>query len=116
MTMRAVILMIFVVLAAACSAERAPETAPDKPPRTPQPTPKPISDGEYFVSQDGVAKQQPKAGRANIQGTVYFNDQPAADIDMRLCVTPNLFADCIGEKHKARTGPDGVYLFADLEP
>jgi hypothetical protein len=113
--MRIRTLLILVSLAPACTEPPRPEVPRTVPTATSMPTPQ-IIDGDYLVSQPGVEKQPPKAGRANIQGTVFFNNSPAAGVEVSLCVTPNAFADCIGEKHTARTDGEGVFLFTELEP
>jgi hypothetical protein len=68
-------------------------------------------------SDTGTALATPKPGMSNIQGAVFFNLMPVADIEVKLCVeSANLFGDCIGKKHIAKTDENGHYLFADLEP
>lgn len=72
--------------------------------------------GEFLKSETGTEIATPKPGKANIQGKVFFNLSPVEGIEVKLCAVPNTFADCIGEKHIAKTDATGQYLFADLEP
>lgn len=69
-----------------------------------------------MTSEAGTPRAVPKPGKANIQGKVFFNLEPAEDVDVKLCVVRNMYAECIGEKHVTKTDANGEYFFADLEP
>lgn len=110
-------------LLAACGTERAPsdpnsaekiDTAAKNVTQSPRPS---LNDtGEFLISETGAEKASPKPGKANIQGRIFYNGQPVANNEVKLCLEPNMYSDCIGEKHIARTDADGVFLLADLEP
>ena len=73
--------------------------------------------GEFMRSETGTAIATPKPGKANIQGTVFFNLNPVEGVEVKLCVdAANLYGECMGKKYVAKTDKDGHYLFADLEP
>lgn len=102
-----------------CCGGHASDIATSKPtPSVAAQTPTPDDDpkGEFLTSETGTPRAVPKPGKANIQGKVFYNLEPVPNIEIKLCVTPNMFADCIGEKHTAKTDASGEYLFTDLEP
>lgn len=74
------------------------------------------ADGNFVASETGTEKAKPQPGKANIQGKVFYNLQPAANIEVRLCTQSNVFGDCIGEKHITKTDAAGEYLFTDITP
>ena len=73
-------------------------------------------DGNFVASETGTEKAKPQPGKANIQGKVFYNFQPASGIEVRLCVKSNLYGDCIGEKRTTKTDEAGEYLFTDITP
>ncbi|MEO5857522.1 MAG: hypothetical protein ABIR33_01090, partial [Pyrinomonadaceae bacterium] len=39
------------------------------------------SDADYVDSEDGTAKATPESGKANVQGKVLFNGEPASGVE-----------------------------------
>lgn len=74
-----------------------------------------IKDG-YVVSEEGTAKEKPESGKANIQGTVLYNEKPAANIEVKLCENFSTFSGCSGSEFKTKTGDNGEYLFKNVDP
>lgn len=78
--------------------------------------PKPDADG-VIRSATGVEKEKPAAGKANVQGKVFYNEKPAADIEVKLCTTFSRFVGgCGGEIFTAKTDANGEYLIKDVPP
>jgi len=68
-------------------------------------------------SGTGVEKEKPSAGKANVQGKVFFNSQPAAGIKVKLCEKFNqYFGGCGGKTYTAQTDSAGEYLIKDVPP
>lgn len=64
-----------------------------------------------------VEKAKPAAGEGNVQGQVFYNSKPAANIEVKLCETFSRFAGgCGGKTYKAKTDKDGYYVVADVPP
>ena len=79
----------------------------------------PAEAGEDGVisSGAGAEKERPAAGKANVQGKVFFNSQPAAGIDVKLCEKFNqYFGGCGGKTYTAKTDGAGEYLIKDVPP
>jgi hypothetical protein len=70
------------------------------------------------ASTSGTEKQKPAVGKGNVQGKVLFNDQPVEGIEVRLCenFSTIMGIKCDGKTKTTKTGADGVYVLADLEP
>ncbi|HEV2706363.1 MAG TPA: hypothetical protein VGV59_10595 [Pyrinomonadaceae bacterium] len=97
--------------APAQSANTKTETAKT----TPSPA-KPNAEG-IISSGTGVEKEKPAAGKANVQGKVFYNEKPAEGIEVKLCETFNqYFGGCSGETFTARTDAGGEYLIKDVPP
>lgn len=65
----------------------------------------------------GVEKAKPAPGTGNVQGKVLYNNQPAANIEIKLCETFNRFmGGCTGQAYTARTDNAGEYLIANVAP
>jgi hypothetical protein len=76
----------------------------------------PDSDG-VLSSGTGTEKEKPAAGKANVQGRVFFDSKPAAGVEAKLCEKFNqYFGGCSGKTYTARTDADGVYLIKDVPP
>jgi hypothetical protein len=74
-------------------------------------------DNGVINSGTGTEKEKPSAGKANVQGKVFFNSQPAASIRVKLCEKFNqYFGGCGGKTYTAQTDADGVYLIKDVPP
>jgi len=70
--------------------------------------PQPNSDG-VIRSATGVEKEKPAAGKANVQGKVFYNEKPAADIEVKLCTTFSRFVGgCGGEIFDPAQPPLGI--------
>lgn len=68
-------------------------------------------------SGTGEEKEKPAAGKANVQGKVLFNSQPAPNIEVKLCEKFNqYFGGCQGQTFTARTDANGEYLIKDVPP
>lgn len=81
------------------------------------PTPKKLEPGGVIHSATGVEKEKPAAGKANVQGKVFFNEKPAADIEVKLCAKFSRFVGgCGGETFTAKTDESGEYLIKDVPP
>jgi hypothetical protein len=76
------------------------------------------SDGEEVIhSATGVEKEKPAAGKANVQGKVFFNEKPVADIDVKLCEKFSRFiGGCSGETFTTKTDANGEYLIKNIPP
>jgi hypothetical protein len=65
----------------------------------------------------GVEKVKPAPGTGNVQGKVLYNGKPVAGIEVKLCEQFNRFlGGCAGKTYTARTGNDGEYVIANVEP
>jgi hypothetical protein len=68
-------------------------------------------------SGTGEAKETPEAGKANVQGKVYFNSKPAADIEVKLCEKfSQYFGGCQGQTFTTKTDAGGEYLIKNVPP
>jgi hypothetical protein len=75
------------------------------------------SEDGVISSGTGVEKEKPAAGKANVQGKVFYNSQPAAGIDVKLCEKFNqYFGGCGGKTYTAKTDSAGEYLIKDVPP
>jgi len=76
----------------------------------------PNEDGT-IPSGTGVEKEKPAAGKGNVQGKAYFNEKPAAGVDVKLCKTFNqFFGGCGGETFTAKTDENGEYVIKNVPP
>ena len=74
-------------------------------------------DDGVISSGTGVEKEKPAAGKANVQGKVFFNSQPAAGVEAKLCEKFNqFFGGCGGRTYSAKTDSAGEYLIKDVPP
>jgi hypothetical protein len=77
---------------------------------------KPNNDG-IIASGSGVEKEKPAPGKGNVQGKVFYNEQPAAAVDVKLCEKFNqYFGGCQGETFVTKTDGQGVYLIKNVPP
>jgi hypothetical protein len=68
-------------------------------------------------SGTGEEKEKPAAGKANVQGKVLFNGQPAPNIEVKLCEQFNQYlGGCQGETFTTKTDANGEYLIKDVPP
>src|SRR5258707_13931617 len=65
----------------------------------------------------GDEKEKPDAGKANVQGKVFYNQKPAASIEVKLCEKFNqYFGGCSGQTFTAKTDAAGEYLIKSVPP
>ena len=75
------------------------------------------SDDGTIRSGSGAAKEKPAAGKANVQGKVFYNSKPVGDIEVKLCEKFNQFmGGCQGQIYKTNTDSNGEYLIKDVPP
>ncbi len=74
-----------------------------------------VKDG-YVVPEEGTAKEKPESGKANVQGKVLFNGEPAKGVEVRLCENFSTISGCTGEEYKTKTDENGEYLIKNVEP
>lgn len=69
-------------------------------------------------STSGEEKTKPAAGKGNVQGKVLFNEQPVEGIEVKICETFSAIIGirCTGKTLTTKTGSDGVFVLANLEP
>src|SRR2546423_2943728 len=84
--------------------------------KTATPTSKTDAD-DTIASGTGVEKEKPAAGKGNVQGKVFYNEQPVAGVEAKLCETFNqYFGGCGGKTYTAKTDAGGEYLIKDVPP
>jgi len=75
------------------------------------------SEDGSIPSGEGVEKEKPAAGKGNVQGKAFFNDQPAAGVEVKLCKTFNqFFGGCKGDTFTTKTDGAGEYLIKNVPP
>ncbi len=68
-------------------------------------------------SGGGEEKEKPAAGKASVQGKVFYNEKPAANIEVKLCEKFNqYFGGCSGQTFTAKTDASGEYLIKNVPP
>lgn len=73
--------------------------------------------GSTQPGEAGVEKAKPAPGTGNVQGKVLYNNQPAENIEIKLCETFNRFmGGCTGQVYTARTDNAGEYLITKVTP
>ena len=75
-------------------------------------------DDQGLIHSDaGEEKEKPAAGKANVQGKVFYNEKPAANIEVKLCEKFNqYFGGCSGQTFAAKTDAGGEYLIRSVPP
>jgi hypothetical protein len=77
----------------------------------------PVNEDGTIPSGDGVEKEKPAPGKGNVQGKAFFNDQPAAGVDVKLCKSFNqFFGGCSGDTYTAKTDANGEYVVKNVPP
>ncbi len=81
-------------------------------------TPPPSTTESKAESTSGDERQKPAAGKGNVQGKVLFNDAPVEGIEVKICenFSTIMGINCSGKTRMTKTGADGVYVIADLDP
>jgi hypothetical protein len=65
----------------------------------------------------GEQKEKPAAGKANVQGKVFYNEKPAANIEVKLCEKfDQYFGGCSGQTFTIKTDAGGEYLIINVPP
>ena len=65
----------------------------------------------------GEEKERPDAGKANVQGKVFYNEKPAANIEVKLCEKfSQYFSGCSGQIFTAKTDAGGEYVIKNVPP
>lgn len=73
------------------------------------------SDDDVIHSATGVEREKPAAGKANVQGKVFFNEKPVGDIEVKLCEKFSRFiGGCSGETFTTKTDANGEYLIKNV--
>ena len=76
----------------------------------------PNEDGT-IPSGTGVEKEKPAPGKGNVQGKAFYNEKPAAGVDVKLCKTFNqFFGGCSGDTFTAKTDENGEYVIKNVPP
>jgi hypothetical protein len=115
---RQMIISILVLssLLGGCKLSRNANSKPSTNANTNASSAKPDADG-VIHSATGVEKEKPEAGKANVQGKVFYNEKPAADIEVKLCATFSRFVGgCGGETFTAKTDASGEYVIKNVPP
>jgi hypothetical protein len=75
-------------------------------------------DDQGIIHSDaGEEKEKPAAGKANVSGKVFYNEKPAANIEVKLCEKFNqYFGGCSGQTYTAKTDAGGEYLIKNVPP
>lgn len=77
---------------------------------------KPDADG-VIASGTGTEKEKPAAGKGNVQGKAFYNERPAAGVEVKLCQKFSRFVGgCSGETFTTKTDDAGEYLIKDVPP
>lgn len=58
----------------------------------------------------------PAAGLGNLVGQVRWNENGAADIDLKICTEFSWFGGCKGTIHTTTSDAEGIYVFQDIQP
>jgi hypothetical protein len=86
------------------------------PAKTATPPAKPNADGT-IPSGTGVEKEKPAPGKGNVQGKAFYNERPAAGVEVKLCQTFSQYlGGCSGETFTTRTDSGGEYLIKNVPP
>jgi len=68
-------------------------------------------------AEAGIEKVKPASGTGNVQGKVFYNSKPVANIEVKLCETfGRYFGGCGGKTYTARTDQVGEYVIANVPP
>jgi hypothetical protein len=68
-------------------------------------------------SGTGEEKEKPAAGKANVQGKVFYNEKPVANIEVKLCEKFSQYiSGCSGQTFTVKTDAGGEYLIKDVPP
>lgn len=80
-------------------------------------SPTKAADDGVIASGTGTEKEKPAAGKGNVQGKAFYNEQPAAGVEVKLCEKFNrFFGGCGGQTFTTKTDNAGEYLIKDVPP
>jgi hypothetical protein len=80
-------------------------------------TPTKAAEDGVIASGTGTEKEKPAAGKGNVQGKAFYNEKPAAGVEVKLCEKFNrFFGGCGGQTFKTKTDSAGEYLIKDVPP
>lgn len=69
------------------------------------------------IDTSDYEKHTPAPGAGNVQGRVYFNDQPTENIEVKLCEKfSSIFGGCSGQTYAAKSNAKGEYVIKDVPP
>ena len=75
------------------------------------------SNSDTEATETGVEKVKPAPGTGNVQGKVFYNSKPVANIEVKLCESFNRFlGGCSGKTYTAKTDKDGDYVITNVPP
>lgn len=115
-TLICVLALMVCTIIPACKSTKNANTQSSRAANTSASTSKPDDKG-IIHSGAGTEKEKPGAAKANVQGKVLFNSQPAPNIDVKLCERFNQFlGGCQGQTYTAKTDANGEYLIKDVPP
>jgi hypothetical protein len=99
-----------------CKAAQQKSSAPASNSNATASSAKPDQEG-VIHSGTGEEKQKPAAGKANVQGKVFYNEKPVPNIEVKLCETFNqYFGGCGGQTFTTKTDGNGEYLINNVPP
>jgi hypothetical protein len=76
-----------------------------------------LNEDGTLPSGTGEEKEKPAAGKGNVQGKAFFNEQPAVGVEVKLCKTFNQYmGGCRGETFTAKTDDEGIYVIKNATP
>lgn len=68
-------------------------------------------------SGTGIEKEKPAEGKGNVQGKVFYNEQPVEGVEVKLCETFSQYlSGCGGETFITKTDSAGEYLMKNVPP
>lgn len=77
----------------------------------------PPAAGQGANTAGQVERVKPSPGTGNVQGTVVFDEKPAAGVAVTLCEKFSQYVDgCSGQLFKAQTDSDGNYVIVNVPP
>src|SRR3984893_11498205 len=108
------LLLLAIVLACKSSADRGRGPASNANAKTSSAKP---DDQGVIHSGTSEEKEKPAASKANVQGKVFYNEKPAANIEVKLCEKFNqYFGGCSGQTFTSKNDPNAENLTQNLPP
>ncbi len=111
-----IVSMLLLISMAGCKAIKEKAAGPTNDSSRTSSSAKPDEEG-VIHSGTGQQKEKPAADTANVQGKVFYNEKPAADIEVKLCEKFNqYFGGCGGKTFTTTTDANGEYLIKYVPP